>query len=168
MDLAYYANLAEIFGTVAIVVSLVYVAVQIRQNTRTTRLATGQNISRDLREANAIVASDANMAEILLKGVENEVELTRAERLRLYFYLNLAYRVYENAYYQRQEGALDAYVWEGILGNMKFGKRASVYQAFWRDRKHVFSRGFQDFYDNEVAVSEIDPLDAYGSAERRE
>ena len=168
MDLAYYANLAEIFGTVAIVVSLVYVAVQIRQNTRTTRLATGQNISRDLREANAIVASDANMAEILLKGVENEAELTPAERLRLYFYLNLAYRVYENAYYQRQEGALDAYIWEGITANMSFGKRTSVYQAFWRDRKQVFSQQFQDFYDKEMVASEVDPLDAYGSQERRE
>ncbi len=165
MDLTYYANLAEIFGTVAIVVSLVYVAVEIRQNTRVTRLATAQNISRDLREANAIVANDTDMAEILLKGIESEAALTRAERLRLYFYLNLAYRVYENAYYQKQKGALDIYVWEGITANMKVGKSASVYQAFWRDRKQLFSQEFQDFYDEELVASEIDPLDAYVSTE---
>ena len=168
MDLTYYANLAEIFGTVAIVVSLVYVAVQIRQNTRVTRLATAQNISRDLREASAIVASGTDMAEILLKGIESEAALTRAERLRLYFYLNVAYRVYENAYYQKQKGALDVYVWDGIIANMKFGKRASVYKAFWRDRKQIFSQKFQDFYDTEVLASEIDPLDAYGSTEGSE
>ncbi len=163
MDLSYYANLAEIFGTLAIVVSLIYVAIQVRQNTHTTRLATAQNISRDLQEANAIVASGTNMAEILLKGVENEANLTPPERVRLYFYLNVAYRVYENAYYQKQKGALDSYVWEGITSNMKVGKRASVYQAFWRDRKQLFSQEFQDFYDKDLLPPEIDPLDAYAS-----
>jgi len=34
MDISYYANLAEIIGTSAVVVSLIYVAVQIRQNNR--------------------------------------------------------------------------------------------------------------------------------------
>ena len=38
MDVSRLADLSEIFGTAAIIVSLVYVAVQIRQNTKEMRL----------------------------------------------------------------------------------------------------------------------------------
>jgi hypothetical protein len=168
MDLSYVANLAEIFGTVAIVVSLIYVAVQIRQNTRATRLSTAQNVFHDLRESTATIANDMELAEIHLKGMASAESLTPIERYRFYTYSNYAFRGYENAYYQNQEGALDAHVWEGVVANMLLGKDTSGYQAFWRDRKQIFSEKFQAFYDNELPAPEFDTLDIYRATEEDE
>ncbi len=165
MDLSYYANLAEILGTAAIVVSLIYVAVQIRQNTRATRLTTDQNVFHDLREATAIVAMDTEMATIQIKAMTDIANLSPAEKHRYYTYLNITYRVYENAYYQNQEGTLDSYVWEGIIANLMIGKDTSGYRAFWHDRKQSFSREFQDFHESRLPASTIDPVAAYQSTE---
>ena len=170
MDLSYYANLAEIIGTTAIVVSLIYVAVQIRQNTRATRLSAAQNISHELREVTASLANETETAELHLKGIANIDSLAPAEKHRFYILLSALYRVYENAYYQNREGALDPYVWEGVIGQLLITRHSSSsgYQTFWRDRKQIFSKKFQDFLENELPVTEIDPLTAYKAPEDHE
>ena len=168
MDLSYYANLAEIIGTTAIVVSLIYVAVQIRQNTRATRLTTAQNISHELRAVTVLLATQPETAEMHLKGVANVGSLTPTEKHRFYILLSALYRVYENAYYQNREGALDPYVWEGIIGQLLLSRNSSGYQTFWRDRKQLFSKKFQDFLENELPVPEIDPLAPYKAAKDHE
>lgn len=165
MDLSYYANLAEILGTVAIVISLIYVAVQIRQNTRATRLSTAQNVSHDLRESIAIIASSTEMADIHVKAMQDIATLTPAEKHRFYIWLNNSYRMYENAYYQNKQGALDAYVWEGVVANLSIAFETPGYQAFWRDRKQIFSQEFQHFCENSLPTPLKEAVAAYQSDE---
>ncbi len=165
MDLTYYANLAEILGTSAILVSLIYVAVQVRQHTRVTKLSTAQNVSRDIREALSIIANDTTMASIHLRAMVDVASLAPEEKHRFYIYMNSIYKVYETAYYQNLQGALDAYIWDGVIGNLTIGKDTSGYRSFWRDRKQIYSKAFQNFYDNELAEPETRTLDAYQSAE---
>ena len=98
MDLSYYANLAEIVGTAAIVVSLIYVAVQIRQSTRATKLTTAQNVTHDLRESLGIIAGSTEMASIHLRAMQDIESLSPEEKHRFYIWLNNNYRMYENAY----------------------------------------------------------------------
>jgi hypothetical protein len=62
--------------------------------------------------------------------------------------------MYEHAYYQNKEGALDAFIWEGVVANLQIAKGTSGYEAFWRDRGWIFSQEFQDFFNN--AISEPD------------
>ena len=165
MDLTYYANLAEILGTSAIIVSLIYVTVQLRQHTRVTKLSTAQNVSRDLRDSLAVLANDMNMASIHLKAVTDVASLAPVEKHRFYIYVANLFKVYENAYYQNLQGALDSYVWDGIIGTILIAKETSGYELFWAERKHIFSKAFQDFYSYELPEPEIRLLDAYPSAE---
>ena len=168
MDLAYFANLAEIIGTTTIVVSLIYVAVQVRQSTRATRLISSQNISHELREATALLANESEMAEIHLQGIANANSLTRVEKHRFYIILSALYRVYENAYYQKQEGVLDSDVWEGLVGQILLAKDSPGYQTFWSDRKNIFSEAFRNFIENELPSPGLDTLSPYRGPEDRE
>ena len=168
MDLSYYANLAEILGTAAIVVSLVYVAVQIRQNTRATRLSTAQNISHELRDVTALVAMDAEMSEIHLRAIVNIESLTPTEKHRFYILTTALYRVFENAYFQNREGALDPYTWQGVVGQILIARDSSGYQTFWTDRKGLFSEDFQTYIENGLPKSELDLLTPYESSDDHE
>ena len=161
MDLTYYANLAEILGTAAIIVSLIYVAIQIRQHTRVTKLSTAQNVSSDMRESLSVLANDGTMASIHLRAMKDVASLAPEEKHRFYIYVNNIYKVYENAYYQNLQGAMDPYMWHAVVGNLLIGKDSSGYKSFWRDRKQIFSKAFQDFYDNELTEPEIRTMDAY-------
>ena len=61
MDLTYYANLAEIVGTAAIVISLIYVAVQIRQNNRHLAQEAQRARAHAVRENFGVIANNAEM-----------------------------------------------------------------------------------------------------------
>ena len=76
MDLSKLANLAEIFGTAAIVISLIYVAIQIRQNTRAMKLAAAQNVSQDLHVGLSFIIGDTEFARIHLDAMTDIDSLT--------------------------------------------------------------------------------------------
>ena len=79
MDLSYYANLAEIIGTTAIVVSLIYVAVQIRQSNQHLAHEAQRARSQAFRENSRIMADNA---EIWIKDLNGET-LTATEAFRM-------------------------------------------------------------------------------------
>ena len=166
MDLARIVALAEILGTIAVVVSLIYVAIQIRQNTHTTKLATGQNLSRDYREAIAPLYSDPHLAKIYLSGMNGIQSLTNEDRFRAYVFTQCYYRTLENAYYQYQNGAVDDYVWEAFISNMQFSKDTAIQKAFWRDRQHIFSEEFRAFYNDLPAADPQIAVAPYTDAEK--
>ena len=154
MDLSKLANLAEIFGTAAIVVSLIYVAIQIRQNTRAMKLAAAQNVSQDVQNGLSFIAGDTEFARIHLEAMSDIDSLAAAERHRFYVFLMRYLRTFENAYHQNKAGLLDEYVWDGFSEQIKLASRTSGYCAFWRDRHQYFGQEFQDFYNG---LSPTDP-----------
>ena len=148
MDIPLIVAIAEVIGTVAVVVSLIYVGVQVRQNTRTTKLATGQNLSRDMRDAIEPLYADSEFSKAYLNAQKDVEHLTGAERFRCYVFTQCYLRAMENAFYQYQNGVVDEYVWQAYLANMKFSKNTAITSAFWRDRQHVFATEFRDFFDS--------------------
>ena len=95
--------LAEVVGAIAVVITLIYVAVQIRQDTNATKLTAAQNTSRDLRDALGVLANDMGMTAIHLRALKDVGSLSPEERHRLYPYLNVLYKQYENAYFQNRQ-----------------------------------------------------------------
>jgi len=65
MNLNDLANLGQIIGAVAVVVSLLYVAVQIRQNTNAVRSATAQTVHEHFAKWYHLVAADDALAQKL-------------------------------------------------------------------------------------------------------
>jgi putative salt-induced outer membrane protein YdiY len=76
------ANLGEIIGAVTVVVSLIYLAVQVRQNTQAQQT---ENFSRALDRVASIQATlsqDPEMSVIFSKGVSDPSDLTSRERMQ--------------------------------------------------------------------------------------
>jgi hypothetical protein len=68
----------QIMGTVAIIVSLFYLAIQIRQNTRSTRSATYQSIVSHIAEAAEIFVDKPDLAQLLMPEGRDLHELIAA------------------------------------------------------------------------------------------
>ena len=148
MDIPLIIAIAEVIGTVAVVVSLIYVGAQVRQNTRSTKLATGQNLSRDMRDVLMSLYADSEFSKAYLDAQKDVEHLTGAERFRLYVFTQCYLRTMENAFYQHRNGVVDEYVWESHVANMRFTRNTAITSAFWRDRQHVFATEFRDFFNS--------------------
>lgn len=85
LSLSEWASLAEVVGAAAVVVSLIFVGVQVRENTREMPAANRQQLVGRAHQATNSFALDPGLSAILAK-VQNSESLTDAEAVQ-YGYL---------------------------------------------------------------------------------
>jgi hypothetical protein len=103
---------ADWAGVVLVVFSLAYLALQIRQNTKTVRAATELDTGRQWSEFHSRVAHSSDMADIWDKGLTNSKELSPPEKRKLIWLVAEYFFLVESLYRQRQLGFLGHDVWE--------------------------------------------------------
>lgn len=70
----------ELVGAVAVVVTLVYLALQIRHNTNQSRASSHHAISDSLNQLNMMFGQSGEMSELWLSGLQDRSSLTDVQR----------------------------------------------------------------------------------------
>ena len=91
-------ELAQIGGIIGVVASLIYVAIQIRNNARATRAATFQQLSSAMASDWSDMARNPEMVGLVLRGGDDFESLNRVEKSRMRFFLMGYCRRFENAF----------------------------------------------------------------------
>ena len=102
-------QLTEILASVTVVVTLIFMVVEIRQNTETARAASYAASMDGLTQWRLTMAGDAELAalwEAYNFGGE------RPEDFRLNLLVSTLWGIYENAYYSNQRGLIGPSEWE--------------------------------------------------------
>ena len=76
------AAVAEILGSLAVVVSLGYVASQIRQSARESKRNVYRSVKTEIQEFRAMIAQSAQVARIYREGLKQSSELNEDDRWR--------------------------------------------------------------------------------------
>ena len=101
-------------GCIAVIVTLVYLAVQIRQNTAAAVTNTNDSITCGFNDMNAILINNPDVASIFLRGNESPDNLTPTEAVQYSF----IYRVYSNLWLEllclHEHGALFESEWQRL------------------------------------------------------
>src|SRR5882724_10463210 len=113
MNLNDLANLGQIIGAVAVVVSLICVALQIRQNTNAVRSAAAQVVHEHFASWYHLLANDAELAQIAVNGLRDYFSLSETEKARFIatFMAFLSYS--QNAFLKWREKMLEPPLWMG-------------------------------------------------------
>ena len=116
MTLEQYAYLAEIIGVVVVVVTLIYLAVQVRQGAELLRSESRQaQITNDLNGVYKIV----DQPEIARTFCRDDTP-SFAEKTRLQFWIVGQMRAREHEWLQYRSGALDEDTWSRYRGVIFF------------------------------------------------
>lgn len=128
MNLEYLANVAEIVGVVLVVVTLVFLTLQIRQNTRALKATTIQAAMRsDMEFASTMLPYAATWDRVLKGEPLKEGEETRQAIILFGNYMTDT----ENRYHQYKAGYLKAQAWEGRLETVADFVRLPIMEQ-WR------------------------------------
>jgi hypothetical protein len=100
-------NLIEVLGLVAVALSLVFVGLEIRQNTIASRAAAYQEHGSHLSNQWLALAQDPELTRLFLANEDNWEELTRVEKAQLTNTWIAIFRNYETILLQVEEGLLD-------------------------------------------------------------
>ncbi len=112
VKLAELAQVAEVVAAVAVVVSLVYVGMEVRSNTFAIQGAAMQAIATTDAEALMTIAADGDLSEVVRVGNLNPMELTEAEAYRYHLYLRQFWLSFQNIFQQSKLGLIDQSVWQ--------------------------------------------------------
>lgn len=112
-SLSTLADLSQVIGAVAIVVSLIYVGKELNANTAAVQAASLQSITNSSSASMLSIVENADMADIRLRGDADPAQLEGAERLRYVLYQRQMWFHFQNVWTQWRLGTISDDVWGG-------------------------------------------------------
>lgn len=150
MTISDIGSIGEAVGAIAVVVSLFYLAVQVRQNTRATRAATFKDVN-DAWQGVMLELSQPESARVFSQGCLDPSKLQGADLIRFFFQTRTFFRRYEHDFHQQSTGSLEADAWQGYVVSLKRDLlRSPGIQRVWALDRETFSPGFASFVDAQI------------------
>jgi hypothetical protein len=140
--------IADWLGVLLIVVSLVYVAIQIRQNTTTVRAATELETGRQWSEFHSRVAHSQDMADIWDKGLTDPNTMTATEKRRFVWLVAEYVFLVECLFRQRELGFLSDESWEQHRGTVAGLLLHPLPASWWESTVSPYSPEFKFAIDS--------------------
>ena len=132
----------EIIGALAVFITLVYLAVQIRQNTGAVRAAALDSSVNALTTVRAKIHDSGELADIYLRGCENPESLTDVELTRYRLLLtNIVWSIL-NLYTQSGYANLSESVWISQKPILKRILSTNGGKWYWDQHKSEFEVSF--------------------------
>ncbi len=141
--------IGQLVGAIAVVISLIYLANQVRSNARETRLAAMRSTLDFLNRFAQQIAEHADLAELRNRGFDDFESLERTDRARFGSYMHAIFRTVEDAYYQHLQGHLDPRSWRGIEVIVREINAHPGVQAWWRSHSQWFDEEFAKFINQQ-------------------
>ena len=144
MSFEQLSSLAQIVASVGVLVSLIFVALQIKQNTGALQRNEHNSTMAQWTVIRQAIAGNREIAELMTAGLHGEREMDAADQLRmeqmLQEYAWAAFHIWERT----QRGIFPKGKFEATAGALLCSLLASPRgESWWRDAKHIgFMPGF--------------------------
>ena len=161
MTLSDIALLIQIVGGIGVFASLIFVGVQIRENSQAVRSATAQAVHDNYAGWYMSLAGDPVALATSAKGFVDLNALTPAEKAQ-FVCIYMAFLSHcQNAFHQWRQGHLSDDLWIGwdkLMMNLNTPGGA----AFWAERSYVFGQDFRDHFDKQLRTQPNPTAKAFG------
>ena len=141
----------EILGALAVVLSVIYLAVQIRRQTDQSRLAASRELAAGWSSNFDHLIEDKEIAELYLKGAADFESLPNADRIRCAALFMKMVRVTEQQYLHTKKGNIDPLFFESSDRSLIEWLRLPGAQQWWERHRPFFSDEFRAFLDTRVS-----------------
>jgi len=152
--------IGQVLGAVLVGITLIYLALQLRQNTSALQSSTFLAISTLMGSTMEVFATHSDLAPLLIKAQSGLDVLSAEERARFGFLLMMAYRRVETVVVQRHLGFIDAELTEGFERSALSGLGSSGARQWWEGSKDAFSNLFVTWLDQRLASEPPRPIHA--------
>ena len=131
--------------------SIIYLAVQIREQTRERRQSAVNALTVQWGDLTKALHEDAEFAAIHLRGVHSFHDLDAVSKLRFSAFQNRFFKNFEGMYYSRREGILNPESWSEIERTMSDFLAYAGVRQWWETRKHWHTEAFVRVIDAIIA-----------------
>ena len=155
MDWDAVGAVAELLGALGVVASLIYLARQIRHNSKVVQGSTNQAVADSAQARLLSAASSESLAETMSKVRTGDNALTETQSRQAFFYRHATFRGFENVYFQHRSGLSSARSWASYeqLIRLQFEGQQDL-RDWWTRSELIYDQEFQTVVDRIAASIE--------------
>jgi hypothetical protein len=165
MSLVELANLGEFLGGLAVIISLVFVGYQIRQNTRSVRDHSELSLSYKFADLHGRVNENPDLARLFDDAMSDPEGLSNEDVSRFRWFMAEIFCVYDGAYHLYKRGQISEASWRVKISSAKAFLENPILKEWWESRMTPLSSEFFE-YVNQYQPTSTDEYD-YGPISRR-
>ena len=140
----------EVLGSIAVVITLVYLAVQIRQNTQSNRTAAIQTMAGQDSTWLSTIAQDSELADIVSRGWRDFSALSEVERARFLAIMSQLCRQYDSQLHLWRDGAIPDPLWAASERTLVLCLSQPGAREWWAGARSLYSEQFQELVEDRL------------------
>ena len=142
-------SIGEFVAAIATLVTLVYLALQIRQNTRTVRATSSLSFAQLSQGFSAMLITDEKVARLYRLGLKDSSQFGEDQAVQFDALMITVFRDFQNNFQHYRKSQLDEDEWEVFARNILWNFRQPGVQQWWQSRRVMFIESFREFLERE-------------------
>ena len=151
MDLQTLANVGEFLGGLGVIVSLIYLAVQIRGNTSSQQSETYARSLERMASMQAYMSKDHAFTKMFNEGLIDPSQLTITQKIQFSWVLTEMFGNIEFMFFQSEQRNIPAELWDRWEETMKWWLTFPGVVAWWKGKPTPFTPAFMSCVEECIA-----------------
>lgn len=148
MTLEELAYISQIVGVAAVFASLIFVGVQVRQNTAVTRAALHQSFTAAMNHLNATMAQSPDLSRIWLTGAKDRMALNETERWQFDMLCLSYFHVFDTMHYQTRSGVGETKLLKAEENGLRTLISLPGIRSWWEENPYGYSAEFRAYAES--------------------
>ena len=154
-NLEYFATLEEIGAAIGVMISVIYLGIQIQGSNEQLRAQSYSDTLDMLHKPVELLVQDQRLSDIARQAKLDPAQLTESEWYRYSNLELLRFDAYEHAYYANRKGEIQPELWRGIDSSFtKDIKSDPGFRRYWAQDGDAFAEPFHSFIEMKLQKSE--------------
>ena len=165
IKLSELASIAEIIGAFAVVISLIYVGIQVNDSAGAVRSASANDANVAMQNWYLQIGSNQQTSELVYQALISEEALSNEEEFQFLMMMHAIFLGFQNNYLLAEEGTIDLELREAITAAILGIKALPGMRRYWRQRKSYLHSGFAGYVDQLLMQDTDVSVDIYRTSE---
>jgi len=141
--------IGDAVGGIGVVLSLIYLAIQTKSNTRAVQSASFHQANEAFANMAMLIALDPALVVIMDKASKGQT-LPEDEQTRFHWVLMSLFRRAESTYFQTELGTLQSNSWAGIELTLKLAISSPLGAVWWATSSPRFNPQFRAYVESNL------------------
>lgn len=138
---------SQLVSSIAVVLSVLYLGIQVHQSTRVAKVAAQDAAASAVREVTKTFMENAEMSRLWGIGLEDIAQLSAEEQARFFHAAHQFLKALETIHFHYVNGLMDEQLWRGWEELLRHYITAPGIVRYWKIRSALFSTRFREFID---------------------
>ena len=156
LELADWAHLSEIATSIVVILSIIYVGLEINQNTIELQNASHLSVNQLLAEMDAASAMDKEFHSIVTTATETPSDVSEEEFSRFATFIMPRLGIWEYMYLATQNDAIGDSTWLAFDPYFKSIICTAGYRRVWQEVGQVYAESFRSYLNDVVIPAECE------------